>query len=133
MTDDAVKQDQGASRIIYRAASWWLAWSLAGHCVAMFVASLAMFALARSAHVPSSLGTSVTVIDMLTSVPILAFPLVGDLIASRRPHNPIGWICLADGLLWTFLGMINYYGVYGLAKPGSVPFPEAIYALGNWL
>jgi hypothetical protein len=115
-----------------RAASW-LAWSLAALAVAMFLASAALFVLVRSAQLPSTLGASVTVIDMLTSVPVLAFPVVGALIASRRPRNPIGWICLADGLLWTFLGMIGTYGVYGLARPGSVPFPVAAYALGQWL
>ena len=111
----------------------WLAWSLAALCVAMFVASLALYVLARSAQVPDSLGASRTVIDQLVSVPFLAFPLVGALIASRRPQNPIGWICLAEGFLWMFLNMIDHYGVYGLARPGSVPFPVVIYALGQWL
>jgi hypothetical protein len=97
----------------------------------MFLASVALFVLARSAQLPSTLGDSVTLIDMLTSVPVLAFPIVGALIASRRPQNPIGWICLADGLLWTFLSMIGTYGIYGLARPGSVAFPVAVYALGQ--
>jgi hypothetical protein len=69
----------------------------------------------------------------LISVPFLAFPIVGALIASRRPHNPIGWICLAVGLLWMLLGLFDYYGVYGLAKPGTVPFPVVSYALVQWL
>jgi hypothetical protein len=99
----------------------------------MFLASVALFVLARSAQLPGTLGASVTVIDMLTSMPVLAFPIVGALIASRRPRNPIGWICLADGLLWTFLGMIETYGIYGLARPGSVAFPVAVYALDQWL
>jgi hypothetical protein len=99
----------------------------------MFLASVALFVLARSAQLSGTLGASVTVIDMLTSMLVLAFPIVGALIASRRPRNPIGWICLADGLLWTFLSMIETYGIYGLARPGSVPFPVAVYALGQWL
>ena len=115
-----------------RAAAW-LAWSLAGLCVAMFLASVALYVLARSAQVPSSLGASRTVIDQLVFVPILAFPIVGALIASKRANNPIGWICLADGFLWMFLAIIDLYGVYGLARPGSVPFPVVIYALGQWL
>jgi hypothetical protein len=114
-------------------AAPWLAWSLAALSVTMFLASVALFVLARSAQLPGTLGASVTVIDMLTSMPVLAFPIVGALIASRRPRNPIGWICLADGLLWTFLSMIETYGIYGLAQPGSVPFPVAVYALGQWL
>jgi hypothetical protein len=114
-------------------AAPWLAWSLAGLSVTMFLASVALFVLARSAQLPGTLGASVTVIDMLTSMPVLAFPIVGALIASKRPRNPIGWICLADGLLWTFLGMIETYGIYGLARPGSVAFPVAVYALDQWL
>ena len=77
-----------------RAASW-LAWSLAGLSVAMFVFSVALYALARSAQVPSSLVASRTLIDLVVSVPVLAFPVVGALIAYKRPENPIGWICLA--------------------------------------
>ena len=114
-------------------AAVWLAWSLAGLSVIMFVASISLYALARAASVPGSLGASRTFIDQLVSVPVLAFPLVGALIASRRPRSPIGWICLADGVLWMFLSMIDSYGVYGLAEPGSVPFPVVIYALGQWL
>jgi hypothetical protein len=110
-----------------------LAWSLAALSVSMFLVSVALWIIARSAQLPSGLRTSVTLIDMLTSVPVLAFPIVGALIASRRPRNPIGWICLSDGLLWAFLGMIESYGLYGLARPGSVPFPVAVYALGEWL
>jgi len=117
-----------------RAAAW-LAWSLAALSMVMFLASVAFFVLTRAAQAeaPSSLVTSRSIIDLLVSVPFLAFPTVGALIASRRPHNPIGWICLAVGLLWMLLGLFDYYGVYGLAKPDTVPFPVVIYALVEWL
>ena len=113
----------------------WLAWSLAALSMVMFLASVAFFVLTRAAQAeaPSSLLTSRSIIDLLVSVPFLAFPLVGALIASRRPHNPIGWICLAVGLLWMLLGLFDYYGVYGLVKPDTVPFPVVIYALVEWL
>jgi hypothetical protein len=32
-----------------------------------------------------------------------------------------------------FIGMSDYYGVYGVASPGSVPFPVGIAGLNNWL
>jgi hypothetical protein len=112
---------------------WWLAWSLAGISVALFVTGVVLWVLARSAPALGAFGARLTVIDVLTATPGLAFPVVGALIASRRPRNPIGWICLAEGLLWAFLGAIEYYGVYGLVRPGSVPFPVAVYALGEWL
>jgi hypothetical protein len=63
----------------------------------------------------------------------LVFPLVGALIASKRPSNPIGWILLATGLLWMLNGMLNYYGFYGVAQPGSLPFPVGIAGINNWL
>jgi hypothetical protein len=132
VTQRASEQGRRVGGISTRAGSW-LAWSLAGLSVAMFLASVALYVLARSAHVPISLGTRLTLIDLLVGVPVLAFPIVGALIASRRPHNPIGWICLADGFLWVLLGMINYYSMYGLTRPGSVPFPVGIATLSAWL
>jgi hypothetical protein len=115
-------------------ATSWLAWSLAGLSVAVFVPLVALYVLARSAQSPGNWVTVGTVSDMVSFVPVLAFPLVGALVASRRPRNPIGWICLADGLLWMLLSMADSYSIYGMAKPGSVPFPVAIGTLGNqWL
>ena len=51
---------------------------------------------------------------------IAGFPLVGALIISRRPHNPIGWICLADGLLWMLIFTFESYSAYGVAQPHSL-------------
>ncbi|MBA3390557.1 MAG: hypothetical protein H0U02_14585 [Rubrobacter sp.] len=110
-----------------RAASW-LAWSLAGLWLAMFAASVALFVLVRSADVPNSWNAS-TVGDAVLFVPFAAFPVVGALIASRRTRNPIGWICLADGLLWMLIVLSEAYTAYGLASPGSVPFLATVNAL----
>lgn len=110
-----------------------LAWSVAGLCAAMFVASVPLLVLARSAHVPSSWEANLTVGNLLGGALFLIFPLVGALIASRRPRNAIGWILLADGLLWMFLGMTDYYGLYGVARPGSVPFPVMVAGINNFM
>src|SRR5215211_5012126 len=83
-----------------RVASW-LAWSLSMLCVAMFLAIVALYVLIRSApQVPGSVSTRFTLTDLLIGVSFLAFPMVGALIASRRPNNPIGWICLTVGFLF---------------------------------
>ncbi|HZC85174.1 MAG TPA: hypothetical protein VE194_12140, partial [Rubrobacter sp.] len=71
--------------------------------------------------------------QVLGFLPFLAFPLVGALVASRRPRNWVGWILLADGLLWTFGSVLDSYRIYGLARPGSVPFQVAVHALSQWL
>jgi hypothetical protein len=110
-----------------------LAWSLAGLCVAMFLASVVLLVLARSVRVPASWGADLTIASLLALVPFLAFPVVGALISSRRPRNPIGWICLADSLLWMLIDMTDNYGLYGVAKPGSVPFPVVVTGINNWL
>jgi hypothetical protein len=116
-----------------RAAAW-LAWSLVGLTLAMSATSGALFALTRSVHVPGSSDTSSSGSGavLLLFASYLAFPVVGALIASKRPRNPIGWICLADGLVWALINLVQYYSVYGLAASGSVPFPVGIFALTAW-
>jgi len=115
----------------------WLAWSLAGLSVAMFLASgvltiMSLYA-APATRPPSTWGTGGLIGGLVIFLPFLAFPLVGALIASKRPHNPIGWICLTAGFLWMLIVLSDSYGTYGLAKPGSIPYPVASEALGLWL
>jgi hypothetical protein len=110
-----------------------LAWSLAGLCLTLFAASVVLWLLARSAQVPVSWDANITVASMLGQASFLAYPLVGALIASRRPRNPIGWLLLTVGLLWILLGASDYYCIYGVAQPGSVPFPVVWAGISNWL
>ena len=102
-----------------RAASL-LAWSLAGLTLAMFVAAIPLWFLARGADLPSSWRADLGVGALVGGVLFLTFPLVGALIASKRPENAVGWLCLAVGLLWTLIGAFEYYSYYGAATPGSV-------------
>ena len=111
----------------------WLAWSLGGLSLVMFVASFVLYFLLRAQQVPGSRGADLSVGALLGGGLFLVFPLVGALIASRRPENAIGWICLAVGLLWTLIGMTDLYGGYGVAQPGSVPFPVVVAGINNWL
>ena len=116
-----------------RRAAFWLAWSLAAVSMILFAASLALCILARAAPVPSSWGANLSLGGLLGKMLFLVFPLVGALIASRHPHNPVGWLFLADGLLWILTGMMDYYAVYGVASPGSVPFPVGVAGINHWL
>ena len=108
-----------------------LAWSLAGLSFVMFVASIVLFVLYRS--VPGDPGAGRTALDLFSSGPVLALSVVGALVVSKRPRNAVGWICLIDGLLWVLLGLLDYYSVYGIESPGSVPFPVAVAGLSLWL
>jgi hypothetical protein len=112
----------------------WLAWSLAGLSVVMAAASVALYIATRSVEPPSSWGTGGDSAVLILLLPFLAFPMVGALIASKRPKNPIGWICLAVGIIWMTMLISTSYGLYGLVlRPGSVPFPAAIGSLGEWM
>ncbi len=115
-------------------ASSWLAWSLAALSLLLCAASIVLYVAAGSVQPPSNWGTGGHSAVLVLVLPFLAFPLVGALIASKRPKNPIGWICLAVGVIWMIMLTSTSYGWYGLVvKPGSVPFPAAIGSLGGWL
>jgi hypothetical protein len=92
-----------------------LAWALLGACVALTTAGLVFAALNRDSPQVNTLGTRE--FEALFSLVYLAFPVVGALIATRRPGNLIGWLFLATGLGravdYAFLG----YATYGL--PGA--------------
>jgi len=113
-----------------RQASW-LAWSLAALSVATFLAGIPLYVLLSSAHIPSSWDANPSIGDLLGGLLFLVFPLVGALIAARRPRNPIGWILLADGLLWMLSDLMDDYSLYGVASPGSVPFPVVAAGINN--
>ena len=134
MTEEGREQGRGVGGINRRTAAW-LAWSLAALSLVSCVGAIGLYLATRSVQPPSSWGTGGVSIILLFLLPFLAFPLVGALIASRRPQNPLGWICLAAGLLWMLANLTSGYGTYGLlvARPGSVPFPAAIGSLGEWM
>ena len=132
MAERTSKRDRVGTRG-YARASAWLAWSLAGLTLAMFVATIPLWFLARSADLPGSWRADVGVGGLVGGGFFLAFPLVGALIASKRPKNAVGWLCLAVGLLWSLSGVFDYYGYYGAATPGSVPLPVVAAGISDWI
>src|SRR5829696_535974 len=126
------ERDRGGARGHTRASTW-LAWSLAGLTLVVFVAAIPLWMLARGADLPSSWRADVSVGGLLWGLLLLAFPLVGALIASKRPKNAVGWLCLAVGLLWALSGVFDYYGYYGAATPGSVAFPVVAAGISDWI
>ena len=118
-----------------RRTATWLAWSLATLSLVLCVAAIGLYLATLPLQPPSSWGTGGLSAVLYVYLPFLAFPLVGALIASRRPENPMGWICLAVGIFWMLAMMSGPYAMYGLlvARPGSVPFPAAIGSLGQEL
>ena len=72
--------------------------------------------------------------DLLLTAALCAFLVVGALVASRRPHNPVGWLLLAEGLGWE-LGLLcqGYVGYAVYANPGSLPAPEVAAWILSWI
>jgi hypothetical protein len=71
--------------------------------------------------------------DVLTRLGWGAYPTVGAVIVARRPHNRIGWLCCAVGLLLgpAFFG--QDYAWYALVhNPGAVPGGLAMAWVGLW-
>jgi hypothetical protein len=101
--------------------------------LAMFVATIPLWFLARGAHGPSSWDADLSAGGLLAGFLFLTFPLVGALIASSWPKNAVGWLCLAVGMLWTLSGVLDYYSYYGAAEPGSVPYPVVAAGVSNWV
>src|SRR5215203_3986973 len=95
-----------------RAASW-LAWSLAGLSVAMFLASVALIIMslygAPATRLPSTWGTGGLIGGLVIFLPFLAFPLVGALIASKRPPYPMASEALG---LWLWVPPVGLLGIY---------------------
>jgi hypothetical protein len=110
----------------HRTAAW-LAWSLCAVCYALIGLALLLDFLTGEvipAGVPGErpgLGFAV-----VTGVLSLAFPMVGALIASRLPNNPIGWIFCGMGVLYTAGRFTSAYADYALAENFAFPGGEYV-------
>ena len=97
-----------------RRTAAWVAWSL-------FALVLLILALGLILWSPDA-GFFLTF--ALIAAP---FAVVGVLVASRRPRNPIGWLFLAFAVVAAFVASADQYAVYALVEhPGSLPG-------GNWV
>ena len=97
-----------------RRTAAWLAWSL-------FALVLLILALGLILWSPDA---SFFLTFALIAAP---FAVVGVLVASRRPRNPIGWLFLAFAVVAAFVASADQYAVYALVEhPGSLPG-------GNWV
>src|SRR5215212_9031299 len=74
-----------------------LAWIIGGVSIAMLVGALALMYLDRDVRSPFH-EQSWNVGDVADMVTNIGVPVIGILLASRRPENRIGWMFLIAGL-----------------------------------
>ena len=65
---------------------------------------------------------------------IAMFLLMGALIASRHPENPIGWIYCVVGVSFALAALASAWSDYAVVKdPGALPFGPFMAWLGVWM
>jgi hypothetical protein len=106
-----------------------LAWSLCLLCVALAVGGVLLGPLNGRTLGEILVEEGIVAIATLT----VAFSVVGALVASHRPGNPIGWIFSAAAL---FQGLNVFgweYATYALlTEPGSLPLGAEMAWLAQW-
>ena len=105
--------------------SWWrarwVAWTIGLTSIGLMIANLLLMYVDRNVVLPeTSDGWSATnVFELLVTVGV---PVIGLVIAARRPENPIGWLLLAAGFFLGLSGFSRAYALHALiADPGTLP------------
>jgi hypothetical protein len=117
-----------------RHTSAWLAWSLVAISLALLLGGIALARTTGSIdpELPSgSVGDAVSVVLVLATV--LTFSMVGAIVASRHPRNPIGWIFCTMGLVVGFGTLASGYAEYWLTSgSGSQSLGETAAWFASW-
>jgi hypothetical protein len=110
----------------------WLAWSLCLLCVALAGACL-IFSLLNGHTLYEMVLTGIpTTVILITQM--VSFSVVGALIASHRPENPIGWLICAAALFYGIEIAGEEYAIYALLTyPGSLPLGAELAWLTEWI
>jgi len=102
---------------------WWpagLAWALWALAVLGFATVSWFDYLLRQAGRPDLIQLDPSGVPFVLAVASAA--TMGAVLASRRPHHPVGWLLLALGLLLSSNGLAEGYARYGVvARPGALP------------
>jgi signal transduction histidine kinase len=113
-----------------RTARWVAAWLAAGS-IALIAGGMALAYLDR--HLLSASASTWNFSNVLNGVTLLAIPVIGFVIASRRSGSRIGWLFLAAGLASGVNVFSQSYGLRALlAVPGSLPAGRAAMWLSSW-
>jgi signal transduction histidine kinase len=93
-----------------------------------FVATFAFGWLERGLPEASDWGGGGVLPGTAFELSLIAFPIVGLLITSRRPENAVGWLLLGIGFVWCL--PTSGYATYGMIQhPGALPGADVVAAI----
>ncbi|HVE90746.1 MAG TPA: hypothetical protein VNE62_00380 [Actinomycetota bacterium] len=109
-----------------------MAWATAAATLATYAATVVVMVSVGSRQTTSEWGTGRA--EFVWLLAFVAFPVVGLLVATRKPSNAIGWICLLIGLSIGVNLAATAWAVYGFdVKRGALPGAVTAAWLSNWL
>jgi hypothetical protein len=129
VSEEARGQSRGVGGMSSRTAAR-VAWSVCALSLLLIALGLAVVFLGYSTPLPT--GWHPWTYLAIEAVGVIGSPILGGLIASRRPENPYGWLWLSVGLGWALTSFVQAYAAYSLVvTPGSLPAPRTITVLGQ--
>ena len=113
------------NRVVSGKGSWWrapwVAWVLGSTALVLMAANVVFLYLDRHVLLPEASDgwTLRSVFDIVVNMGV---PILGIVIASRRPENLIGWLLLFAGIVLGLGGFARAYALHTIiADPGSLP------------
>jgi len=88
--------------------------------LALLLLAAGLVLLWASPNGPMAEGDRSRLDQAINLVSLLGPPLLGGLLALRRPSNPYGWLWVAYGLGWAVVGFTNAYVTYVTASGTEV-------------
>jgi hypothetical protein len=108
-----------------------LAWSLAVLSLAIGIAANVVLGAIPTETLPRE--DRLDLIDVLFSLGFVGYAVLGAMIVSRRPRNPVGWLLCAFGALYPAIGALWSYAMYGLyATDDGLPAQDVAGWLFAW-
>jgi signal transduction histidine kinase len=110
----------------------WVAGGIAAASIALMAGGVALAYVNR--HALSAGQTSWDFPDLFQDIVNLGGPVLGFILASRRPANRMGWLFLAAGLALGLSTIAEPYALHALrVAPGSLPAGRVAAWLNNWI
>jgi hypothetical protein len=104
----------------------WIAWSLLGIYIFLTGIGLAIMLI-------SGMPSRVRITPDLVNVIFISWSIVGVLLISRQPRNPIGWIFVTMPVMFSLDTFARGYAYSGsIANPGSLPYVEIAIIWTYW-